>query len=135
MMNCTLVHLRDLPNENSILSEEGIMICAHLRFRLRTNIRQHCGRRKTIDEEIRPLSEKGRRRSRSVARRPTFSKSHDMGIARPPSQRCFCRRRQRRRSRHRAATERARDDGGVGSARGRRCAHMHDLEKSWACEV
>ena len=38
MMKCTLVHLRDLPNENSVLSEEGIMICALLRFRLRTNI-------------------------------------------------------------------------------------------------
>ena len=25
----------------------------------------------------------------------------------------------------------ARDDGGVGSARGRRCAHVHDLKRSW----
>ena len=81
---------------------------------------------RTINEEIRPLSEEGCSRSRRVARRPTFSKSHDMGIVRP-SQRCFC----RRRSQHRAATERARDDGGVGSARGRRCAHVHDLERSW----
>ena len=30
-----------------------------------------------------------------------------------------------------AATERARDDGGVGSARGRRCAQVQDLEGSW----